>query len=165
MAKHPRRHAMSSVGTVPAPVLTNVKQDRRGEHQRLTEMERLPFVGCRDIGRRFPIQIRILFRPKGQHEWRTGWTENMSRSGVLFHTHTAATAETDIEIRLVLEFEASLATPPEIVCAGRIVRATGGENERECATVAAQFTDYRFLQARSAIAMFTQHDTRAGRVN
>ena len=159
MAKHPRRHSMG-VGTVPAPVLTNVRQDRRGEHQRLTEMERLPFVGCRDIGRRFPIQVRILFRPKGQHEWRAGWTQNMSRSGVLFQTHAMVAVETDIEIRLVLEFEASLETPPEIVCQGRIVRSD--ESENGPAMVAAQFADYRFLQAKSAIAMFAQHD---GRVN
>jgi hypothetical protein len=157
MAKHPRRHAMSSVGTVPAPVLTNLKQDRRGERQRLTEMERLPFVGCRDIGKRFPIHIRLLFRPKGQHEWRTGWTENMSRSGVLFRTNTAAEAQAEIEMRLVVEFEASMQAPPEIVCQGRIVRSEAGESEP--ARVAAQFTDYRFQQAKP-IEMFAAHDGR-----
>jgi len=156
---------MSSVSAVPAPVLTNQKQDRRGERQRITEMERLPFVGCRDIGRRFPIQVRILFRPKGQHEWRAGWTENMSRSGLLFHTHALVTVETDIEIRLVLEFEASLETPPEIVCEGRIVRAIEPDRGIEFATVAAQFTDYRFQQAGSAMEMFARHDTRPGRVH
>ena len=74
---------------------------------------------------RFAIPIGILYRTPGDATWAEGWTENISKSGVLFRTDRAIALDTPVE--LLMEIPTFISTPVagkgKAICRGRIVRA------------------------------------------
>jgi hypothetical protein len=89
----------------------------------------------------------IRYRLRGEEAWREGRTQNVSRSGVLFHTHEPLKPCTPVELhfRLVLD---SGDLGAEVSCTAEIVRAVMKGTERdESPAAAAKFLEYRFLQS------------------
>jgi hypothetical protein len=65
-----------------------------------------------------PARIRMVQSPP----WFEGMTENISESGVLFHTEKPFAIKTEVEMRLGLPVVIRDEAPGEIVCLGTIVR-------------------------------------------
>ncbi|HEX9365365.1 MAG TPA: PilZ domain-containing protein [Vicinamibacterales bacterium] len=72
---------------------------------------------------RFAIPITIFYRTPGDASWQEGWTENISKSGVLFRADREIKLDTPVE--MLLDIPAFIATPVAgtALCRGRIVRA------------------------------------------
>ncbi len=72
---------------------------------------------------RFAIPIAILYRTPSDANWREGWTENISKSGVLFRADHNIDLDTPVE--MMMEIPTFIATPVagRTICRGRIVRS------------------------------------------
>jgi hypothetical protein len=95
---------------------------------------------------RFSLALAVRFRPVGAGSWSEGLTENVSRSGVLFHAGRLLPVGTPLEMAIALP-----ATPgsPEILCRGRVVRASAaGADGRP--VLAATIAGYRFVRDAAA---------------
>jgi hypothetical protein len=96
---------------------------------------------------RYPIRIPLRYRAASDPQWREGHTENISRSGVLFHTEQSMPLQTPIEMLLALPAEiAGAGATATVICRGRIVRT---EEARDSSTgdarlaIAATIAGYR----------------------
>jgi PilZ domain len=72
---------------------------------------------------RFAIPIAIRYRTPADATWLEGWTENISKSGVLFRADREIELGTPVE--MMMEIPTWIATPVAgaTLCRGRIVRA------------------------------------------
>lgn len=76
--------------------------------------------------RRFPIRTSLLFRARGEPEWRKGLTINVSRSGVLFQADDPPPAAGQLmDVILTLPLDDS-APAPQVRSTGRVVRTEPG---------------------------------------
>ena len=90
---------------------------------------------------RFSIPLAILYSPAGETEWRSGLTENISRSGVLFRADRRMEPNTPIEI--LLDMPSVVATTTGTALRrGRIVRAVAPSILEDRPAFAAAFIDY-----------------------
>jgi hypothetical protein len=71
---------------------------------------------------RFALPSWILYRPAGESRWREGRTENISRSGVLFHGTEPVGVEVPVEIMMALPAEVMGSASGASLGRGRIVR-------------------------------------------
>ena len=81
---------------------------------------------------RFNLHLPMKYRQLGEHDWRDGTTENISRSGMLFRAEEAIPPNVQLEINLVLPAEIAGLSAAEVVCRGEIVR-THGSRIIDCA--------------------------------
>jgi len=73
--------------------------------------------------RRFPIHIPVRYRLPRSPQWFEAYTENVSRSGVLFRTDRVFEPTTDLDLRLELPpVENGERVRGEVVCKGKVVR-------------------------------------------
>lgn len=77
--------------------------------------------------RRFALRLPVRYRLHGEQAWRSGETENVSGSGVLFRGQATA------KLGALLELTLALPTPdaeekPEMICRGVIVRSAKATN-------------------------------------
>lgn len=91
---------------------------------------------------RYPVHVALRFRAVGDAEWREGWTENISRSGVLFQTQGTIDVATRVEIGLMLLPGSGSATSPQVTVFGDIVRAACSDEAHPI--LAARIKNYRF---------------------
>jgi hypothetical protein len=91
---------------------------------------------------RFAIPIAILYRSPGELDWRPGLTENISRSGVLFHAERRLEPNTLVEMMLDLPTLIDAPAPGTALRRGRIVRALAPTRAQTRHAVAATFVDY-----------------------
>jgi hypothetical protein len=92
---------------------------------------------------RFAIPISILYRTPGEKEWRSGLTENISRSGVLFRADRRMEPNTPIE--MLLDLPSVVATTGGTALRrGRIVRAVSPSPLEDRPAFAATFVDYSY---------------------
>ena len=91
---------------------------------------------------RFAIPITILYRTSGDTSWQQGWTENISKSGVLFRAYRAIKLNTPVE--MLLDIPTFLATPVagSAICRGRIVRAERPTPDEDRPAFAARIFEY-----------------------
>ena len=91
---------------------------------------------------RFSIPIAILYRTPADATWLEGWTENISRSGVLFRAHRDIHPDTPVE--LLMDIPIWIATPVSgaAICRGRIVRAEPPSPLEDRPAVAARILEY-----------------------
>src|ERR1700691_281333 len=68
--------------------------------------------------RRFNLQLPLRYRPLGEKSWRPGTTENISRSGMLFHGEDLLHPNAQLEISLVLPAEIAGLAATEVICRG-----------------------------------------------
>ena len=95
---------------------------------------------------RFRLRVPVHYRAIGDAEWQTGTTENISRSGVLFRADHLMEPNAQLEITLVLPFDAVGLCSTEILCRAEVVRAVSPGIHDPAPAVAARFLDYRFLR-------------------
>jgi hypothetical protein len=84
----------------------------------------------------------MRYRTPEERLWREGRTENISRSGVLFHTDYVMPMEAQIEMLLALPAEIGGGENPTVVCRGRVVRVETAEPGGK-PVVAATIAGYR----------------------
>jgi hypothetical protein len=90
---------------------------------------------------RFPVHARVRYRAD-DGPWHEGWTENMSRSGLLLHVHSAVTPNTPLDLVVELPGAGPGVAPGQVVGRGRVVETI--EDEANGAMISAEFTDYTF---------------------
>jgi len=90
---------------------------------------------------RFPVRARVWYRAD-DGAWHEGWTENMSRSGLLLHVDSAVTPNTSLDLVVELPVAGAGIAPGQVVGRGRVVETI--EDEVNGAMISAEFTDYSF---------------------
>jgi PAS domain S-box-containing protein len=93
---------------------------------------------------RFNLQLPLKYRLLGQHDWRQGKTENISRSGLLFRAEEAIAPNVQLEINLVLPPEIAGLSAAEVVCRGEVVRTVEAEAASVSPALAAKILQYHF---------------------
>jgi PAS domain S-box-containing protein len=93
---------------------------------------------------RFKLQLPLKYRQLGENDWRTGTTENISRSGMLFRAEEAIQPNVQLEINLVLPAEIAGLSAAEVVCRGEIVRTEGPDSSTMQTALAAKILQYHF---------------------
>ena len=83
-------------------------------------------------------------------DWSDGWTENISRSGVLFRAREPVPANTQIELRVRMPWELTGAQAAEVLCKGRVVRVILQVDQDTPLVLAASIQDYRFVNNKNA---------------
>ncbi len=73
--------------------------------------------------RRFTLHLRVLYRELGGQEWFEAWTENISRTGMLFRCDSPLPVDTIVELKLQLSPRGGNEEhPAEVLCKGTVVR-------------------------------------------
>ncbi|HKD01459.1 MAG TPA: ATP-binding protein [Terriglobales bacterium] len=93
---------------------------------------------------RFALHLPLKYRLVGEHEWRQGTTENISRSGLLFLAEETIPPNAQLEINLVLPAEIAGLSAAEVVCRGEIVRTVSAEAPAAHPALAAKILQYHF---------------------
>ncbi len=94
---------------------------------------------------RFQLHLPLKYRQLGQNDWRKGTTENISRSGLLFHAEEALAPNALVEINLVLPPEIAGLSAAEVVCRGEVVRTADENSPRGMGpAMAAKILQYHF---------------------
>jgi CheY-like chemotaxis protein len=96
--------------------------------------------------RRFNLQLPLRYRPLGEKSWHPGTTENISRSGMLFHGEEMLHPNAQLEISLVLPAEIAGLAATEVICRGEVVRLVEAHKEGQSVTpaLAAKILQYHF---------------------
>jgi hypothetical protein len=98
-----------------------------------------------DRAPRLSVQLPLRYRLPGEARWRQGTTENISRSGVLFHAEQPLQPRAELEINLVLPLEIEGIGGAEVLCRGEIVRVAPAGRAELAPALAARFLEYRLL--------------------
>jgi hypothetical protein len=93
---------------------------------------------------RFNLHLPLRYRMVGESNWREGTTENISRSGMLFHAEEAVSPSAQLEINLVLPAEIAGLASAEVVCRGEVVRTVEGDSPKVTPALAAKIIQYHF---------------------
>lgn len=94
---------------------------------------------------RFNLHLTVRFRSAGETVWRDGVTQNVSRSGVLFHASTPLDANTPVELRLALPIGSSADAFSEVICSGRIVRTVAPSSANQRTGIAVAISHYELV--------------------
>ena len=98
-----------------------------------------------DRAPRLPVRLPLRYRLPGEARWRQGTTENVSRSGVLFHAEQSLQPRSELEINLVLPIEIEGIGGAEVLCRGEVVRIAQPKEAEMSPALAARFLEYRLL--------------------
>ncbi|HEV2401769.1 MAG TPA: ATP-binding protein [Candidatus Sulfotelmatobacter sp.] len=93
---------------------------------------------------RFQLHLPLRYRRLGDTQWHVGTTENISRSGMLFHADDVLQPNSQLEINLVLPAEIAGLSGTEVVCRGEIVRTIDQQGETLSPALAARILQYHF---------------------
>jgi CheY-like chemotaxis protein len=93
---------------------------------------------------RFKLHLPLKYRQIGEHDWRVGTTENISRSGLLFRAEELIPPNVQLEINLVLPAEIAGLSAAEVVCRGEVVRTVEAEAPSMSPALAAKILQYHF---------------------
>lgn len=72
--------------------------------------------------KRFALRFPVYFRPADSPTWMEGTTENISYTGVLFHSYSPLALESTLELRLQIAVATEGKDPAEIRGKGVVVR-------------------------------------------
>jgi len=101
---------------------------------------------ARKRARRFPVQMSLRYRARGGRQWRSGITQNISYSGVLFLVECLEEPNTPIEMSLILPVEVFEEPAAELLCEGVVVRAMRSDADRGLPALACTISRYRFVR-------------------
>ncbi len=73
---------------------------------------------------RFPLPVKLWYRPDAASRWIQSTTRDISRSGVLFQAHTSLKRNTTIEIMLTMPAKATGKAAANLLCQARVVRTS-----------------------------------------
>ena len=96
---------------------------------------------------RYPIRIALRCRASRDRDWHDGYTENISRSGVLFRSTHLMPERTRIEMLLALPVEVGGGENATVICHGRVVRVEVAPGSDAHALMAATIAGYRLTHA------------------
>jgi hypothetical protein len=102
-------------------------------------------AGLHRRAHRFAIKTRICYREVGGTSWSEGTTENISRSGVLFHTDHALDLKTAVQMCFSLPVSKGDDGSGQIYCRGAVVRTTP-TGEPNVTAIAASIRSYRLVR-------------------
>jgi hypothetical protein len=95
-----------------------------------------------DRAPRFAIPIAILYRTSGDTVWLEGWTENISKSGVLFRANRKIAPNTPVEMMMEIPSFIAIPVAGPAICRGRIVRTVGPSLREDRHAMAARIHEY-----------------------
>ncbi|HUY12639.1 MAG TPA: PilZ domain-containing protein [Terriglobia bacterium] len=94
---------------------------------------------------RFPLQVPLRYRVRGERAWRRGETENISSSGVLFRGECFVDANTFVDLCLIMPVVNSDGAA-EVVCRGVIVRSMPPMDTEDLPTLAVKILHFRLVR-------------------
>jgi len=94
---------------------------------------------------RYTVHLPLRYRVLGEEHWSSGTLENLSRSGLLFHTDQAIPARARVEITLTLPVELGGRVAPEVLCNAEVVRLAKAIERVPAPAVAARILGYSLL--------------------
>jgi hypothetical protein len=94
---------------------------------------------------RFPLRLPVRYRCIGDHRWRRGETENISRSGVLIRSDDPPALDATVELLVALEVRKTGADAGEVLCSGRVVRYVSPSDDYACPGSAVAIEQFNFL--------------------
>jgi CheY-like chemotaxis protein len=89
---------------------------------------------------RFTLHFPVRYRMVGQNDWRTGVTENISRSGLLVRGEHVVEPNTQVEMTFLLPVTSVGDPPAEVTCHAEIVRVAPEDHKP---TFGAKILHYR----------------------
>ncbi len=101
-----------------------------------------PRPDARPRAARFQIRLPIRYRLAGDPDWRSGVTENISRSGILFRTDTVLPLDTPLDLILLLPGMVAGEPTSRVRCQGAIVRTVPPPTPEDEPGAAARVTGY-----------------------
>ena len=94
-------------------------------------------------------QQELKFRPKGAAAWQRGTIDNISSTGVLFHSEHVLSDNTDIEMILEMPTEICGRKHAKVMCRGMVVRSLQPAEPAGLPAMAAGIWDYKFLHEKN----------------
>ena len=91
---------------------------------------------------RFSIQLPLHYRRLGASDWREGWTENISYSGVLFRSGESLGVNSPVELNLLLPGQGRGRNAARVRCRGQVVRLLASPTQDARPALAARILDY-----------------------
>ena len=91
----------------------------------------------------------LKFRPKGAAAWQRGTIDNISSTGVLFHSQHVLADNTDIEMIFEMPTEISGQKHAKVMCRGMVVRSIEPGEPGGLPGMAAGIWDYKFLREKT----------------
>ena len=96
--------------------------------------------------RRFALHLPVHFRELDSPTWLEGTTENISCTGVLFHSTSPFALESTLELRLQVTVAADVRDPAEIRCKGVVVRMEQRDVPETPVALAVAMRDVRLVR-------------------
>lgn len=94
---------------------------------------------------RFPLHLSVRYRRVGDHEWRRGETENISRSGVLIRSDDPLDVDATVELLVTLDVRSTGSDRGEVLCCGRVVRTVSPSDNYSCPGSAVAIDQFNIL--------------------
>lgn len=91
---------------------------------------------------RIRAQVPLHFREVGGFGWKTGTTENISQSGVLFKADKEIKVGTPVEMQYAPPAQVTWTTSSQVSCRGRIVRTQAAPSPASKPACAAKIMTY-----------------------
>lgn len=88
----------------------------------------------------------MLYRTPGDVTWLEGWTENISKSGVLFRSDRDIAIDTPVEMMMELPTWIETPVAGRAICRGRIVRAVRPSPFEDRPAFAAKILEYELAR-------------------
>ena len=99
----------------------------------------------RDRPRRFALQLPVYFRKLDSPEWLEGKTDNISCTGMLFHSSSRIDPDTTLDMRLQVALGVKGKGPTEIHCKCTVVRLEQRIMPEDPIGLAVAIRDYRIV--------------------
>ncbi len=97
---------------------------------------------------RFPIEVPVFYRVRGDREWRGATSVNISRTGLLFQTDSDLAPQTMLIACILFPAGVTGESPATVFCWGTVVRRDSFDPLEGRTTVAATIAHYRFSRLR-----------------
>jgi len=94
---------------------------------------------------RFRLHMPVQFQIPGDSEWRQGFIENISRSGVLFQTDLPVGVSTPLEMRMALPVGMVGHVGASVHCRAHVVRVLGPGVKGVRPVLAVTINEYRLM--------------------
>ena len=100
-------------------------------------------AGSHQRAKRYAVALRVRFRLAGSEACHSGWTENVSVSGLLFTTPTRIDIGSNIEVWVEMSSNGNASNPAVLYCQGSVMRQAERSDSR--ALTALHIAHFRIL--------------------